>query len=486
MTTTQNRSAEQRLSLPPAPDGLLGRRPTASSILKFFGPGAVIASLTIGSGESILASREGAVFGYAVLWALVAAVVAKGAIVYASNRYIVLTGEHPMTRFARVFPGPRGWFAALLAVICFLSFPGWASGVARALGDYLSVLGAGSPLPWAFGLLVLAGVISWIGGYSVLEKTQVAIAGGMVVLVLVAVFIAQPDWLGVLSGFVPGGLEYQGFVGEKFPDVAEIPVFVELAVFLGGIGGGMYDYIGYTGMMREKRWGMLGHPEAAAIAERYAADDAKATLPLDVSEANLKQARGWTRAPLIDLSAAFVALAVIGAAFVINGATILAADEVVPEGNDVLSYQSRFFGVISPVFESFYVVAIVMVLFGTIYAIWEAYSWTTYESLSALSTRVRDAGQRRVRPYVYAWTFLGACAMLLTGADFVSLITPASIVGGIIACGIYGVGLLYVDRVNVPAPFRMSTLLTVLVAAGSVFLGIAGSVALASFFGLVG
>ncbi|HSE71551.1 MAG TPA: Nramp family divalent metal transporter [Nocardioidaceae bacterium] len=486
MTTIQSRSAEARLALPPAPDGLTGRRPTAASILKFFGPGAVIASLTIGSGESILASREGAVFGYGVLWALIAAVVAKGAIVYSSNRYIVLTGEHPMTRFARVFPGPRGWFAALLAVICFLSFPGWASGVARALGDYLSLMGVGSPLPWAFFCLILAAVVSYVGGYSVLEKTQVAMALGMVLLVLVAVFVAQPDWAGVLRGLVPGGLEYQGFVGEKFPDVAETSVYVEMAVFLGGIGGGMYDYIGYTGMMREKRWGMLGHKDVAELADRYAAADAKATLPLDDSDANLSRARGWARAPLIDLTAAFVALAIIGAAFVINGATILAADEVVPEGNDVLSYQARFFGVIAPVFEYFYAVAIVMVLFGTIYAIWEAYSWTAYESISALSTKVRRAGQRKMRPFVYAWTFIGASAMLLTGADFVQLITPASIVGGIIACGIYGLGMLYIDRVNVPAPFRMSKLLAVLVGVGSVFLGVAGTVALASFLGIAG
>jgi Mn2+/Fe2+ NRAMP family transporter len=485
MTTIQNRSTERRLTLPPAPEGLMGRRPSASSLLKFFGPGAVIASLTIGSGESILASREGAVFGYAVLWCLVAAIIAKGAIVYASNRYIVLTGEHPMTRFARVFPGPRGWFAALLAVICFLSFPGWASGVARALGDYLTLQGIGSPLPWAFGVLILAGVLSFIGGYSLLEKTQVAIAGGMVVLVVVAVFVAQPDWAGVLGGFVPGGLEYQVFVLEKYPDIAEISVFVELAVFLGGIGGGMYDYIGYSGMMREKRWGMLGHAQVDSIADHYADGEDKEVLPLDTSENNLAQARGWARAPLIDLVAAFVALGIIGVAFVINGATILAPQQTVPEGNDVLSAQSQFFGVVSPVFEYFYIVAIVMVLFGTVYAVWEAYSWTTYESLSALSRKVRVAGQRKVRPYVYAWTFLGASAMLLTGANFVQLITPASIVGGIIACAIYGFGLLYINRINVPEPFRMSKLLNALVLIGSIFLGIAGTVALASFFGLV-
>lgn len=463
----------------------MGRRPSLATVLKFFGPGAVIASLTIGSGESILASREGAVFGYAVLWALIAAVIAKGAIVYQSNRYIVLTGEHPMTRFARVFPGPRGWFAALLAVVCFLSFPGWSSGVSRALGDYLSQLGAGPALPWAFAVLVTAAFVSFLGGYALMERIQVVIAGGMTLLVLVAVFVAQPDWLGVLGGFVPGGLEYQGFVASAYPEIAERSVYIELAVFLGGIGGGMYDYIGYTGMMREKRWGMLGHRDIDAISDYYAACEPRSVVPLSTSTENRERARAWSRAPMIDLCAAFIALSIIGLAFIINGATILAADEVVPDGNDVLSYQSAFFGTVAPVFEYFYVIAIVMVLFGTVYAMWEAYTWTAYESLGALSEKVREAGQRSMRPWVYGWTLVGASAMLLTGANFVSLITPASIVGGIIASGIYGFGLLYVDRRIMPAEFRMSGLLTTLVALGSVFLAVAGTIALADFAGLL-
>lgn len=483
---TRREAVGADLRFPPPPAELVSRRPSAATVLKFFGPGAIIASLTVGSGESILASREGAVFGYAVLWALVAATIAKAAIVYSSNRYMVLTGEHPMTRFARALPGPRGWFAALLTVICFASFPGWSSGVARALGDYLSVLGAGNALMWAIGLLALAAVVSWAGGYDVLEKAQIAIAGAMVLMVLIAVFVAQPEWLGVAQGFVPGPLAYEPFVADAYPDIASVSVYVELAIFLGGIGGGMYDYIGYTGMLREKRWGMLGHAEIDAISERLAGNDARATHPIATTEENQARARGWVRAPLIDMVVAFAAVGIIGAAFAINGSAILGADQTVPEGNDVLSYQSKFLGVISPLFEYFYIVAIVMVLFGTIYALWEAYTWTAYESLSALSKRVRTAGQRRMRPYVYGWTMAGAIAMLLTGADFVQLIAPASIVGGIIACGIYGAGMLYIDKVNMPAAYRMSRLLQVLVGIGSVFLAVAGSIALLNYLGVLG
>jgi predicted nucleic acid-binding protein len=37
-------------------------------MLKFFGPGAIIASLTIGGGETLFASRGGAIFGYTLIW----------------------------------------------------------------------------------------------------------------------------------------------------------------------------------------------------------------------------------------------------------------------------------------------------------------------------------------------------------------------------------------------------------------------------------
>lgn len=210
---------------------------------------------------------------------MVVGTVAKGALVYASNRHITLTGEHPMTRFARVLPGPRGWFPLLLALICLASFPGWASGVAVALGDFLESQGAGDATAYAVGILLFAGVMSWVGGYDLLERVQVVIAGLMVVLVLVAVFVAQPDWLGALRGLVPGGFDYAPFVAEKYPDITTTSVWVELVVFMGGLGGGMYDYIGYTGMLREKKWGMLGHREIDAIGKRLAAADAKDRLP---------------------------------------------------------------------------------------------------------------------------------------------------------------------------------------------------------------
>ena len=47
------------------PENLRGRL-SVGTALAFFGPGAIVASLTIGSGETVFATRVGAVFGYAM------------------------------------------------------------------------------------------------------------------------------------------------------------------------------------------------------------------------------------------------------------------------------------------------------------------------------------------------------------------------------------------------------------------------------------
>ena len=43
-------------------------RPSLSHLAGYVGPGVIIASVTIGSGEPVYASRSGAVFGYGLRW----------------------------------------------------------------------------------------------------------------------------------------------------------------------------------------------------------------------------------------------------------------------------------------------------------------------------------------------------------------------------------------------------------------------------------
>src|ERR687896_2744885 len=439
----------------PAPPENLARRMTVGTALAFFGPGAIIAAL-----------------------------IAKGALVYASNHYITVTGEHPMSRFARIFPGPRGWFPILIGVIGIASFPSFTSGLSVGLGTYFQDLGWGNAQVWAIGLILVAAALAYLGGYGPLEKVQITIVGLLIVLVLVSMFVTRPDWLGLLGGLIPSLPEYQPWVAQKYPDIAARPEFVELVVFLGSLGGGMYDYVGYTGLLREKRWGLLGHRDIDAIEDRISNLGRGDRIPLSERPEDVSNARQWTRAPLGDTLMSFASLGIFTIAFLVNGVTILGAQQQVPAEDKILTYQQQFLEAIAPIFKYFYIVAIIMVFFGTIYALWEVYNRTTYESLGAVSERVRRAGAGRLRPWVYLYVAVAGILLVLTGLDLVALVTPSTIVGGVLAGGIYAAGLLYAERVTLPPQYRIGTVARVLLIVAAIFLGLAGLVGLIDYLGI--
>ena len=118
-------------------DALTSRNP--ASWLTIFGPGAIIASLTIGSGELIFSSRGGALFGYQLLSLFLLVCVFKWALVFATARHMVLTGAHPFQRWMNL-PGPRGWLPMVFLLLAIVSFPVWVSFQAGTLGTLVSGL----------------------------------------------------------------------------------------------------------------------------------------------------------------------------------------------------------------------------------------------------------------------------------------------------------------------------------------------------------
>jgi Mn2+/Fe2+ NRAMP family transporter len=479
----QTEVEREDIRIPEPPENLRGRL-SLGTALAFFGPGAIVASLTIGSGETVFATRVGAVFGYAVLWTAFITLVAKGALVYASNHYITVTGEHPMSRFARIFPGPRGWFPILLLITVVLSFPSFSSGLSIALGTYFQENGLGNAQVWAVAFILAAAVISYLGGYGPLEKIQIGVVALLILLVIAAMFVSRPDWLGILGGLIPNIPQYQPWVAERYPDLVARPVFVELVTFLGALGGGMYDYIGYTGLLREKRWGLLGHREVDAIEDRIVNLGRGERIPLSERPEDARNARQWTRAPLGDTLMSFAALGIFTIAFVINGVTILGEQQRVPAEENILTYQAEFLTAIAPVFRFFYPLAIFLVFFGTIYAIWEVYNRTFYESLGAISERVRRAGADRTRPWVYLYVAVGGILLVLTGLDIVALVTPSTIVGGTLAGGIYSIGLLYANSTVLPPQYRLGGVARALLIVAAIFLTVAGTIAALEYLGI--
>ncbi len=111
---------EQKRQLLEPPAALIRRNPL--QWIRFFGPGAIIASITVGSGETLFASRGGSIFGYEILWIFLWIALLKWVLVYGSVRHIILSGGHPFERWTEM-RGPRGWFPLFMVFTAILCWP---------------------------------------------------------------------------------------------------------------------------------------------------------------------------------------------------------------------------------------------------------------------------------------------------------------------------------------------------------------------------
>src|SRR5919108_3323990 len=83
--------------------------------LRWLGPGFLWMISAAGSGELLFTPRVGALYGYALLWALLGAVLLKWFINREIGRYTVSTGETILAGFRRL-PGPRAWAVWLILI----------------------------------------------------------------------------------------------------------------------------------------------------------------------------------------------------------------------------------------------------------------------------------------------------------------------------------------------------------------------------------
>ncbi len=437
------------------------------SLLRFFGPGAIIASVTIGSGETVFASRGGALFGYALLWCFVGGGIMKFVQVYTAARYITLTGEHPIERW-KYLPGPSGWAVWILAAITILCFPLWLSGLPKMLGGltvWIFDLGDagqwGDARVWGTAFVVLAIALTLVQSYAALERTQTVIVGFLLVTVLVAAFAAKPDWLAVLMGIViPAVPAYEPWVTTKYSGIAARSAWIELGTYLGAIGGGTQDYFGYIGMLREKAWGLLGRDAKAG------ADG----VSLEATADNMARGRAWLRAPFLDGAISFGCIVIFTIAFTVLGAALLFPKQIVPEGMQLLSVQAEFLTLLHPNLLYLYQLGVFTAFIGTIIGAYELYTRTTYECLRPIVQKVRERSVSALRPYVVAYCGIGGVAIMWLGGNPVEIVTPAAIFGGVLTCGLWCLLMVWTDRRFLPAPLRMGPVLLVLNIVSGTFL----------------
>src|SRR3990172_7261144 len=95
----------------PEPGGLIAEPWSMRKLWRLaglFGPAAIVASVSIGAGETIVVVKAGSWAGYDLLWLVLASVLVKGiCVTYLFGRYTAVSGEPFGPRVARIPPPPR-------------------------------------------------------------------------------------------------------------------------------------------------------------------------------------------------------------------------------------------------------------------------------------------------------------------------------------------------------------------------------------------
>ena len=442
-------SSDVRLLLPPP--ALISRNPLRW--FAFFGPGAIVASVNIGSGEIFFPSRNGAIFGYRVLWVLLLIALLKWILAYTSMRHMILSGGHPCERWNSI-PGPRGWLTLFIVAVALICGPLWLCFLEGMLGTICAwMFGFGSHYAWASVWVVAAMLLLAVGRYEFLEKAQMVILGLTVSCIFVAVFYVQPDWGQIAKGFVtPVYLTYPEWLFTVLPDMASRSPWVEVMVYVAAIGGQSYDYLAYVSFLREKKWG-------------YSAEDSVGQAELTQVAQNIDHpARVWVRAALIDTVVSFVMIVLVAACFSILGTVLLQPRQLVPDGVNLLNYQAMFLTTLSPWLLPVYKIAVFFAFFGILYGGPEMTYRLFYEYGRTLGKwRVRLEGPK-LRWAIIVWVLGGGLGILwltrlFPDLDLLDLVTPAGIYTGVLLCGFYCLANVWVDWKFLPPELRMPKVL---------------------------
>lgn len=468
VTPASDNEPKEALFSYPEPDKrlLLGWK----GLLGFLGPGIILASATVGSGEVFFAPRGAAIFGYSILWCLLLGALSKGFMSYTGTRYIVLTSEHPITRWGHIFPGPKNWFPILLGVLAVLSMPSWVGGVANLLANMMMYLtnGALSVPIWATIYIVGTLAIVASGTYQHVETTQTYIVIAKVITSFVALFAVNPDWGQLLLGLIPNMPTYEPWVATKYPEIASRSIGMEMVAYVGAIGGGTYDYIGYVGLYRNKGWGAMGLPNQKEIEEKLHIIEGQ--FPLPTSKGEIAKAKTWLKAAQIDTIVSFGTLLLITVVFTALGSAVLHTQQLIPSGMKLLEHQSAFLTVIHPGLVYLYWLAVWCALWGVLSSIYELYPSTVYEAFRPASSWVREKGKTGVAKYVWIYMSLGGLAYNWAGFNVVTIVMVGSILGGALSCGLWCLAQIYAERKVLPPEYRMSSWVVVCVALSGIFL----------------
>ena len=285
-------------------------------VLRWIGPGLIIASAVVGTGELIATTVLGAENGYRLLWLVIVSCLIKVVVQNEMGRYTVGTGETALAALNRV-PGPRFrvswvvWTWFLMEATALTALSGMFAGIAEVLNRIVPAVAISA---WVWIVMLVTLVVLAVGRYRLVENVSFA---------LVAVFTALTVSAAVLLGMRPEFFSWPRLLDGLLFDLPQGGLVTAVAV-LGLTGVGSSDLVIYPYWRIEKGY-------------------ARFTGPRDDTSAWLGRARGWIKVMGYDVASSMLLYTAATIAFYLLGAGVLHGLGIVPEGAETLRILSNIY-----------------------------------------------------------------------------------------------------------------------------------------------
>jgi manganese transport protein len=286
-----------------------------AGILRQLGPGLIISSIIVGSGELIITPKLGAQVGFMMLWFIIIGCFIKVFVQIELGRFAISRGMTTLEAMNSV-PGPRFivswllWLWVLMYVALIFQVAGMVGGLATVFS--LSGVKLNESMI-AAGVGTLTAILLVVGRYRMVETLSTAMVAIFTICTLVAVAALQATPYAITTANIVQGLSF------KLPSD-----FTTAFAAFGIIGVGASELIYYPYWCLEKGY-------------------AKSVGSFEDSQAWRERAKGWMRVLRIDAWVCFAIYTTATLAFYLLGAAVLHAKGLVVANNKMIETLSHMY-----------------------------------------------------------------------------------------------------------------------------------------------
>jgi Mn2+/Fe2+ NRAMP family transporter len=174
--------------------------------MREIGPGAIVAAAIIGPGTVTTASKAGAQFGYALIWALMFSVIATIFLQEMSTRLGIITRKDLGIALREQFEQPILKWITILLVIAAIGIGNAAYETGNITGGSigLATITNVSINVWGIIIGIVAGLMLWFGTYKQIEKVFIVLVIIMTLSFFITAIVVRPDIGKIFEGaFMP-------------------------------------------------------------------------------------------------------------------------------------------------------------------------------------------------------------------------------------------------------------------------------------------